>query len=182
MHNIIHNIKHNIKHNTKQLLFFRQRALQLCNWDSNFDISNVNTKFIEQLESKHKWSRAAAISIFYYRIKRAIQTLKKASELSKEKGGDPYLGPISVALSGYSKDKNLLWKEMCLNFRHQLTDSYLKAIFTFLTCDNDSYSEILVIMTNNCNFYIIKIFFRMIMEFCFLIEWHSHVYISLIQQ
>lgn len=127
--------------------------MQLCNWDSNFDIPNVNYKFIEQLESKHKWSRAAAISIFYYRIKRAIQTLRKASELPKEKGGDPYLGPITVALSGYSKDKNPLWKEMCLNFKHQLTDSYLKAIFTFLTCDNDSYSEILVIITNNCNLY-----------------------------
>lgn len=82
--------------------------------------------------------------MFCHRIRRAIQTLRKASDISKESGGDGSLGAIAMALSGYTKDKTSLWREMCFSLRTQLTDAYLKAIFTFLTCDNENFSEILV--------------------------------------
>lgn len=114
----------------------------LCGWDSNIECPTTST-FIESIEAEGKWSRAAAAAIFYQRIRRAIQSLEKGAEASKERGGDPHLRYAAMALSGYTSDRSTLWRESCQSLKANLSDSYLKAIFTFLITDNENYSEIL---------------------------------------
>jgi len=70
--------------------------------------------------------------------------LKMAAENGKDKSFNMNLSAIALALSGYTRDTNSLWREMCQSIKSQLSDPYLKAIFTFLTSDSESYSEIIV--------------------------------------
>lgn len=114
--------------------------MRLCGWDVSIENNSINSNLIEVLESERKYIRAAAISVFCCKIKRAIQSLKKAAD----RVGDSNLSAIAMALSGYTKDKNSLWREMCQNLRSQISGPYLKAIFTFLTCESDNFSDILV--------------------------------------
>lgn len=51
---------------------------------------------------------------------------------------------VAMALSGFSEDRNSMWRESCLKSRSQLPDPYLRATFAFLTADNDSYENVLV--------------------------------------
>lgn len=46
--------------------------------------------------------------------------------------------------SGFSDDKNSIWRELCQPTRTHLTDPYLRAMFAFLTSDKDSYDGVLV--------------------------------------
>lgn len=51
---------------------------------------------------------------------------------------------VAMALSGFSDEKNTLWKEMCSTLSAQLSSPYLRAMFSFLTKDGDTYTDILV--------------------------------------
>lgn len=108
-------------------------------------------KLIEQLESNGEYTRAAALAVFNLRIRRAIECLTDGAKAPIDKGGDPYFNIVAMALSGFN-DKNSLWKEISKRLRKQMTDHYLKAIFTFLTCDNEHYQDILV---SDCRKYIV---------------------------
>lgn len=55
---------------------------------------------------------------------------------------------VAMALSGFSEDRNSMWRESCLKSRSLLPDPYLRATFAFLTADNDSYENVLVRKTN----------------------------------
>jgi hypothetical protein len=61
-------------------------------------------------------------------------------------------------------DKNVLWRDMCKTTSTNLTDSYLKSILTFLMCDNEKYSEIIVrlIEIKSFNLSNFSIFYRTI--------------------
>ena len=59
-------------------------------------------------------------------------------------GADSNLSVVAMALSGFTDDKNTLWKEMCGSLRTQLKNPYLRAMFAFLTTDTDNYEEVLV--------------------------------------
>ncbi len=123
---------------------YRKKALKHCGWDSNFDDDLQNASLVRSLESQSKYTRAAAVLIFGGgKIKKAINTLKMAAENGKDKN-NINLSAIALALSGYTRDTNSLWREMCQSIKSQLSDPYLKAIFTFLTSDSESYSEIIV--------------------------------------
>lgn len=124
---------------------YRKRALKHCGWDSNFDEDSQNASLIQSLVSQSKYTRAAAVLIFGGgKIKKAINTLKMAAENGKDKSFNMNLSAIALALSGYTRDTNSLWREMCQSIKSQLSDPYLKAIFTFLTSDSENYSEIIV--------------------------------------
>ena len=123
----------------------RKKALQHCGWDSNFDDDSQNTDLVKQLETNGQFTRAAAVLIFGGgKIKKAINTLKMAAQVGKDNTINVNLSAIALALSGYTKETNSLWREMCQSILSQLSDPYLRAIFTFLTTDSESYAEILV--------------------------------------
>ena len=51
---------------------------------------------------------------------------------------------VAMALSGYYDNKNTLWQEMCQSLYSRLDDAYLRAMFAFLTCEDDKYDSVLV--------------------------------------
>ncbi len=59
-------------------------------------------------------------------------------------GGDPSLNMVAMALSGFSEDKNTLWRDKCQGLSSKLHNPYLRALFAFLTADGDNYDDILV--------------------------------------
>ena len=54
------------------------------------------------------------------------------------------LNIIAMALSGFTDEKNSLWKEMCSSYSMELIHPYLRAMFDFLTTDSEFYNEVLV--------------------------------------
>lgn len=60
------------------------------------------------------------------------------------KSGDLNLNVVAMALSGYTDEKNSLWREMCSTLRLQLNNPYLCAMFAFLTSESGSYDGVLV--------------------------------------
>lgn len=54
------------------------------------------------------------------------------------------LHAVAMALSGYTEEKNTLWRKTCDSLRDQLEHPYLKAIFAFLATEDDNYEEVLV--------------------------------------
>ncbi|XP_054158947.1 GATOR complex protein MIOS-B-like [Oppia nitens] len=118
----------------------RRKALLHCGWDTNFDSDSQNARLVQSLVTSGQFTRAAAVLIFGGgKIKKAINTLKMGAEVGKDKS----FNAIALALSGYTRDRNSLWCEMCHSIQVQLSDPYLRAIFTFLTTDSETYSEIL---------------------------------------
>ena len=113
-------------------LIFRSRALQLCEWSNRED---EVLQLIDSLEQSGDFTRAASIAMFNLRIRRAIDCLIKGVSCGQEGTGDPNYITVAMALSGYSGEKNSLWREMCQNLRSVFTKPYLKAIFSFLTSD-----------------------------------------------
>ncbi|OXB67495.1 hypothetical protein ASZ78_016717 [Callipepla squamata] len=57
--------------------------------------------------------------------------------------GDLNLNVVAMALSGYTDEKNSLWREMCSTLRLQLNNPYLCAMFAFLTSESGSYDGVL---------------------------------------
>jgi hypothetical protein len=120
----------------------RDKALQLCGWrfekDTNAPYNNL---FLERLEREGAYPRATAISVFNLCLRQAIEILNRgASKMSLLTN----LNIVAMALSGFSEDKNSMWRELCLKSRSQLSDPYLRATFAFLTADNDTYESVLV--------------------------------------
>lgn len=120
----------------------RDKALQLCGWrfekDTNAPYNNL---FLERLEREGAYPRATAISVFNLCLRQAIEILNRgASKMTLATN----LNIVAMALSGFSEDKNSMWRELCLKSRSQLSDPYLRATFAFLTADNDSYESVLV--------------------------------------
>ncbi|XP_074600289.1 GATOR complex protein mio [Brevipalpus obovatus] len=115
----------------------RRSCLDLCGWGSNIDA------LIATLLSRNEFIRAAAIALFNLRMRKAIKCLKEGANASIDAGGDPNLSSIAMALSGYTGERNSLWREVCTSLRYDMKKPYLRAIFTFLASDPDQYEEIL---------------------------------------
>ena len=58
--------------------------------------------------------------------------------------GNVSLNAIAMALSGFTKEKNALWCEMCSSLCQNLKNPYLRAMFGFLTTCDNSYDAVLV--------------------------------------
>lgn len=135
----VHNVVTSKVYNSED----RDKGLILCGW--GFDRDGVNlTKLLERLESEGSYEKAATVAVFNLKILRAIESLKRGA-LSRLHGqaGSVDLHVVAMALSGYTPDKNTLWREMSNTLRPELRDPYLRAMFAFLTCDDDSYDVVL---------------------------------------
>lgn len=108
----------------------------MCSWHFDKD-ANMLQKFLEQLEKEHAYTRAAAIAVFNLKIRLAIDILGRAP--------DSNLNVVAMALSGFSDDKNSIWKQFCAFTKNKLIDPYLKVIFSFLTTENYNYENVLVL-------------------------------------
>lgn len=117
----------------------RSLALQLCGWIKKGTDLDVEP-FLNSLEQEGDWERAAAVALFNLDIRRAIQILNKGASSGK---GDLNLNVVAMALSGYTEEKNSLWREMCSTLRLQLNNPYLCAMFAFLTSESGSYDGVL---------------------------------------
>jgi hypothetical protein len=123
----------------------RQKGLLLCEWGNRLHDKYEVYRLIERLESDGQYTRAAAIAVFNLNLKQAIDCLSKCSSASPDRGGDPHLSTVAMALSGFSASQhNSLWHNMCRTLKHKFTDPYLRCVFHFLTSARDSnYEEIL---------------------------------------
>ncbi|XP_046467941.1 GATOR2 complex protein MIOS [Neodiprion pinetum] len=119
----------------------RDKALQLCGWRFDKETNApYNNAFLERLEREGAYPRAAAISVFNLGLRQAIEILNRGADKMSLATN---LNIVAMALSGFSEDRNSMWRELCLKSRSQLTDPYLRATFAFLTADNDSYENVL---------------------------------------
>jgi len=73
-----------------------------------------------------------------------VLNLNIVSLIIFNKSGDLNLNVVAMALSGYTDEKNSLWREMCSTLRLQLNNPYLCAMFAFLTSESGSYDGVLV--------------------------------------
>ncbi|XP_016136994.1 WD repeat-containing protein mio-like [Sinocyclocheilus grahami] len=117
----------------------RSLALQLCGWIGRGPDIDVEP-FLKSLEQEGEWERAAAVALFNLDIRRAIQILNKGASAEK---GDLNLNVVAMALSGYTDEKNSLWREMCSSLRLQLKKPYLCIMFAFLTSEPGAYDAVL---------------------------------------
>jgi len=111
----------------------RSRALLLCDWIPDIDNISQTIPIIDYLEKEGNYMRAAAIAVFNMRLQRAIDSLTMGATRS-----DPNLSSVAMALSGYTGERTSMWREMCQSLKNQLTNPYMKAMFAFLTTDNDT--------------------------------------------
>ncbi|XP_068829071.1 GATOR2 complex protein MIOS isoform X2 [Capricornis sumatraensis] len=114
-------------------------ALQLCGWIKKGTDVDVGP-FLNSLVQEGEWERAAAVALFNLDIRRAIQILNEGASSGK---GDLNLNVVAMALSGYTDEKNSLWREMCSTLRLQLNNPYLCVMFAFLTSEAGSYDGVL---------------------------------------
>lgn len=121
----------------------RDKALLLCGWQVDPDTATLST-FLNQLEAEKSYSRAAAIAVFNLKLRLAVKILNRGAAV-QEKMDNPSsnLNIVAMAVSGFSDDKCSMWRELCLESRSQLTDPYLRAMFAFLTADEDNYDNVL---------------------------------------
>ncbi|XP_036036817.1 GATOR complex protein MIOS isoform X2 [Onychomys torridus] len=114
-------------------------ALQLCGWIKKGTDVDVGP-FLNSLVQEGEWERAAAVALFNLDIRRAIQILNEGASSEK---GDLNLNVVAMALSGYTDEKNSLWREMCSTLRLQLNNPYLCVMFAFLTSEAGAYDGVL---------------------------------------
>ncbi|XP_015172042.1 PREDICTED: WD repeat-containing protein mio [Polistes dominula] len=119
----------------------RDKGLLLCGWrfekDTNAPYENL---FLDRLVREGAYPRAAAIAVFNLCLRQAIEILNRGARKMLIATN---LNIVAMAISGFSEDRNSMWRESCLKSRCQLSDPYLRATFAFLTADNDSYENVL---------------------------------------
>lgn len=116
----------------------RKLALYLCDWDLT---DTALTERLQKLVGDGEPERAAAMALFHNKLKLTIDILSGA--LNKSMHTDPSLPIVAMALSGYSDNKQTLWTANCIKLSSKLTNAYLRAIFAFLTADDEDYSNVL---------------------------------------
>lgn len=81
------------------------------------------------------------IACFQLKIRLAIDILSKGADTSAESSN---LRMAAIALSGFSFEKNAIWRSQCATAQKQISDHHLRAMFAFLTPDNGTYDQVLV--------------------------------------
>ncbi|EFN84236.1 GATOR complex protein MIOS [Harpegnathos saltator] len=119
----------------------RDKSLLLCGLRFDKETNGLyDNTYLEGLEREGAYARAAALAVFNLCLRQAIEILNRgATKMSMTAN----LDIVAMALSGFSEDRNSMWRESCLKSRSQLPDPYLRATFAFLTADNDSYENVL---------------------------------------
>ncbi|XP_064648261.1 GATOR2 complex protein MIOS-B-like isoform X2 [Lineus longissimus] len=119
----------------------RTKAMELCGWDFDRGDSSLRI-FLENLESRDEYERAATISLFSLKMRLAIDVLKKGGVATGSANGKSNLNMVAMAISGYADDRNPLWKEMCGALRSELHNPYLRGMFAFLTSESDNFEDV----------------------------------------
>ncbi|KAK7109429.1 GATOR2 complex protein MIOS-like [Littorina saxatilis] len=116
----------------------RSLALSLCGWvqDTHPDFNNHLNALVDNGEEE----KAAAIAIFFLKMKKALEILSASATTDN---GKLNLNAVAMALAGYNENSNHLWRQTCASQRSQLADPYLRAIFGFLASDSDYYEDVL---------------------------------------
>ena len=120
----------------------RERTLKICGWGS--DDAELS-RFLHELEKEGDYERAAAIATFCLQIRKATEILQRggsksnynklgSSGESSQNGGSTHdLGVVAMALSGFSEERSgSLWREMVSSSHKDMSNPYLRAMFTFL--------------------------------------------------
>lgn len=119
----------------------RDLILRLCGWE--------DWKLKKQAESARSCEqilRSAAVAVFSLDLKSAIAILRNATTNARNKGDlllANTLQMVSFAVSGYSADGAKLWREVVATSVASLPDPALKALFSFLTAEDETFSEVL---------------------------------------
>lgn len=93
------------------------------------------------------------IACFQLKIRLAIDILSKGADTSTESSN---LRMAAIALSGFSFEKSAIWRSQCATAQKQISDPHLRAMFAFLTPDNGTFDQVLVMPTISL---IIKVLF-----------------------
>ncbi|KAH3795999.1 hypothetical protein DPMN_149563, partial [Dreissena polymorpha] len=121
----------------------RLRCLQLCGWWYNKepdDLTDPIELFLDSMVNENmEYERAAAIALFNLKIGRAVEIL--SSDITVK--DTPQLGLVAMALSGFTEERNAMWRKTCTELRLSMKDPYLRAMFSFLASDRDNYDEVL---------------------------------------
>ena len=92
------------------------------------------------------FSRQAAVAVFKLDLRTAMQALQDGAQAAKKAGRGEMadiLSVVRVALSGYSNEGAGLWRETVATSLSSLPDPALRAVFSFLTCQDESFSPVL---------------------------------------
>ncbi|XP_065666552.1 GATOR2 complex protein MIOS-B isoform X2 [Hydra vulgaris] len=120
----------------------RTSALKLCDWDVGE--AQIKDK-LYKLTIDGEPERAAAMALFNNRLHLAIELLSynPSEKLSKNTPTDSSLPIVAMALSGFSEKRPPLWVSNCKLLSTQLKNPYLRAIFAFLTAEDDNYINVI---------------------------------------
>ena len=139
----------------------RETVLKLCGWDGEQPIQLPQTdpvagaarqspfKIISRTCWQHfngTFSRQAAVAVFKLDLRTAMQALQDGAQAAKKAGRGEMadiLSVVRVALSGYSNEGAGLWRETVATSLSSLPDPALRAVFSFLTCQDESFSPVL---------------------------------------
>ncbi|XP_053373892.1 GATOR complex protein MIOS-like [Mercenaria mercenaria] len=122
----------------------RSRALQFCGWcwfgkEQNDPIDPLSSLLNCLVSENHEYERAAAIALFNLKIGTAVKILSCETAVKE----NPVLSMVAMALSGFTEEKNALWRKTCTDLSQTLEHPYLRAMFAFLASDKDSYDDVL---------------------------------------
>ena len=84
--------------------------------------------------------------MFKLDLRTAMQALQDGAQAAKKEGRGEMadiLSVVRVALSGYSNEGAGLWRETVATSLSSLPDPALRAVFSFLTCQDESFSPVL---------------------------------------
>lgn len=115
----------------------------MCGWKFDRDFTFFPS-YLDSLEKHSEFSRFATIAVFNLKIPIAIEILKRGADKTE----DNNLNAMAMALAGFTDDKNSMWRKMCTTIKAQLSDPYLRAMFSFLTAENYTYDQVLVCILN----------------------------------
>jgi hypothetical protein len=134
----------------------RRFALQICGWPVE---PHYLEPFLQTLEKREDYERAAAIAVFNLDLRSAIALLNRASRAPSRVESSTsrryctedalYIGAesccllginlrlLSMALAGFSSEPDSLWHTTCDNLSAHISHPYLRACFAFLSkcCD-----------------------------------------------
>lgn len=120
----------------------RKLALSLCGWDFKGS-GNMLADFLNELQSSGQHERAAAVALFNNKIRDAIEILSSQGSNNKIGSKGNMLNVVAMALSGYTEEKNALWRDMCRALCGQMENPYLRSAFAFLTTEAEQFENIL---------------------------------------
>ena len=121
----------------------RERTLKICGWGAdNAELGN----FLVELEKCGQYERASAVATFCLQLRKATEILRRGGTSNKitthhstediTRSDDQSrhdLSVVAMALSGFSEERSgNLWREMVSTSHREMSNPYLRAMFTFL--------------------------------------------------